>query len=140
MTGYELETLLYTKIKEYINTSNFAFNGNVYKKGLRPTYDPNSSHVEDIVVGTITGDGKQMQRGTCVINVYVPDVQVESGRLLENKARCGEIEAWLRGVPAAFRNGEVYFKKAGMIVTLEEPATKEHFVSLKMDFKTIQEY
>lgn len=138
MTGYELEAYLYDKVKAAIGAS---ISGEVYKKGLRPTYEPTTAHKEDAVVMVTSGTHAQLQKAVCLVNVYVPDILTSDGRSLEDKARCGEIEEMLLPIPAILtKDIDGRFQQVDMLLTIEEPETKEHFVSLKMDFKTIQEY
>ena len=49
------------------------------------------------------------------------------------------LEKWLETLPQTIRDGSIYFTRDGLITTIKEPDTKEHFVSLKMRFKVIEE-
>ena len=115
MTGGQLETILYNALK----AMDLPINGEVYYSGMRPTQNGNDPNKEDIVVRSLTGDNKQVQKGSCLINVYVPDITVASGAVLKDKRRTDTLEQW---------------------ATLKEPDIKEHFVSLKMDFKLLNEH
>lgn len=137
MTEYELESFLYDNVKSAIGSSIL---GNVYKSGMRPIYEPMTSHKEDAVVIVSTGTHAQLQKAVCLVNVYVPDVIVSDGRSLEDKVRCGEIANLLKTLPSLLtKAADGRFVQTDMLLTIEEPDTKEHFVSLKMDFMTIQD-
>ena len=108
---------------------------------MRPTQNGNDQNKEDIVVRSLTGDNKQVQKGSCLINVYVPDITVASGAVLKDKRRTDTLEQWATTLPTVLtRATGILFRPSGMITTLKEPDIKEHFVSLKMDFKLLNEH
>ena len=134
MTGGEIEKVLYQCVK----AMDLPVTGEVYYKGMRPLQNGDDPGKEDIVVAVLTGTAGQIQKGSCVVNVYVPDTQVASGAFLWNKRRTDEIERWLASLPRELtRMSGILFKPSGMIATLAEEKVKEHFVSLKMDFKLL---
>lgn len=138
MTSLELESLLFEKANKYIAGS---INGKVYKSGLRPMVETPNLHKEDAVVGVLTGTGNELQKGSCYVNVYIPDKEVNGGLYLADKSRLSAIASLLDSLPAEFRKDErVYFQKSDMILVFEEPQLREHFVSLKLDFKVLQTY
>ena len=137
MTGGQLETILYNALKTMV----LPINGEVYYSGMRPTQNGNDPNKEDIVVRSLTGDNKQVQKGSCLVNVYVPDITVASGAVLKDKRRTDALEQWATTLPKALtRATGILFRPSGMITTLKEPDIKEHFVSLKMDFKLLNEH
>lgn len=134
MTGGEITKVLYQCVK----AMDLPVTGEVYYKGMRPLQNGDDPGKEDIVVAVLTGTAGQIQKGSCVVNVYVPDTQVASGAFLWNKRRTDEIERWLASLPRELtRMSGILFKPSGMIATLAEEKVKEHFVSLKMDFKLL---
>ena len=134
MTGGEITKVLYQCVK----AMDLPVTGEVYYKGMRPLQNGDDPGKEDIVVAVLTGTAGQIQKGSCVVNVYVPDTQVASGAFLWNKRRTDEIERWLASLPKELtRRSGILFKPSGMIATLAEEKVKEHFVSLKMDFKLL---
>ena len=137
MTGGQLETILYNALKTMV----LPINGEVYYSGMRPTQNGNDQNKEDIVVRSLTGDNKQVQKGSCLVNVYVPDITVASGAVLKDKRRTDALEQWAATLPTVFTKATgILFRPSGMITTLKEPDIKEHFVSLKMDFKLLNEH
>lgn len=137
MTGGQLETILYNALKAMA----LPINGEVYYSGMRPTQNGNDPNKEDIVVRSLTGDNKQVQKGSCLVNVYVPDITVASGAVLKDKRRTDTLEQWATTLPTVLtRATGILFRPSGMITTLKEPDIKEHFVSLKMDFKLLNEH
>lgn len=106
-----------------------AIDGKVYKFGTRPK----DSAAEDAIVKFVAGLDGQMQSGNVVVNIYVPDVMV--GTNMRNITRCTQIEAfalnWVRSLPVS----EYLFALAATIQTFEEPDIKQHFVSVRLNYK-----
>lgn len=136
MTAGQIERHLYETIKAL----NPPVSGEVYYRGMRPEQTPPlGTGKEDIVVAVITGDNGHLQKGSCVVNAYVPDILVSSGAYLRDKARTDEIEAWLDTLPDQLSKSEIIFTKSSIILTLPEEQLRQHFVSLKLDFTTLNE-
>lgn len=138
MNGETLEKRLYDIAKKF-NASSLNVGGKVYYRGLRPIQKNASSYKEDIVVAFLTGDGTDVQSGTCLVNVYIPDVQVGSGMFYTNKERCAIVAESLEQFPmfANQSGSDIYFTQKGMIATFAEEDIKQHFVSLKLEFKVL---
>ena len=149
MTGGEIETFLYDGMKALAVSDQAsdspmvspALSGGVYYRGMRPMQnEQGETGKEDIVVAVITGNAKQFQKGSCVVNVYIPDTHTASGAWMRTKNRTDAVEAWAETLPKLLsRRGDILFEKSGMVMTLQEEATHEHFVSLKMDFTLLNE-
>lgn len=138
MNGELFEKKLYDIAKAF-NTSVLNVKGNVYYRGLRPIQKNISSYKEDIIVAFLTGDGTDVQEGTCLVNVYIPDIQTRSGMFYANKGRCLSVAELLEGFPkfANMNDDEIYFSQSGMIATFEKESIRQHFVSLKLKFKVL---
>lgn len=135
MTCDQLETLLYERVKAL----NLPISGGVYYRGTRPIQNENDEHKEDCVVAVLTGTGGELSKGTCLVNIYIPDVRTNSGMYMKDRKRCEEISELLDSLPMDIRKEcPVYFTRSEMILTESVPDLREHFVSLKMDFKFIQ--
>lgn len=149
MTGGDIEKFLYEGMKAIISSDSAssapmvapALSGSVYYRGMRPMQNEQGAvKKEDTVVAVITGNAKQLQKGSCVVNIYVPDTQTASGAWMRTKGRTDTVEAWANTLPKQLsRRGDILFEKSGMVMTLQEEATHEHFVSLKMDFTLLNE-
>jgi hypothetical protein len=118
-----------------------ALSGGVYYKGMRPMQnEQDAANKEDVVVAVISGNEEQLQKGSCVVNIYIPDTITASGAAMRTKERTDQLEAWAVKVPKLLsRRGDILFEKSGMVITLKEEGIKEHFVSLKMDFTLLNE-
>ena len=53
-----------------------ALRGTVYRSEMRPA----DATDEDLVVKFLAGTDEQIQRGTVVLNLYVPDIDYTDGR------------------------------------------------------------
>ena len=136
MTGGEMEKVLYQGVK----AMDYPVTGEVYYRGTRPLQNGDDPGKEDIVVSVLTGTADQVQKGSCLVNVYVPDVMVASGAWMKDKRRTNFMELWLAGVPKKLTAiSGILFRPSAMIVTLKHEGLKEHFVTLKMDFKLLNE-
>ena len=138
MNGEALEKRLFDIAKEF-SEYELDIEGGVYYRGLRPIQSNASSYKEDVIVAFLAGDGSDLQSGTCLVNVYIPDIQAGSGVFYANKERCAEVAELLETFPMYARQSdrEIYFKQKGMIATFAEEEIHQHFVSLKMEFRVL---
>jgi len=109
-------------------------NGKVYKFGMRPR----DSKKEDAVVKFVTGFDSQIQSGTVVINIYIPDFDAfQNGVLVRDIARCTEIEVaankWIDSLTV--EKTDYNFRLSQTIYTEEEPEINQHFVSIRLRFR-----
>ena len=138
MNGEVLEKRVFDIAKQF-NTDYLNVSGGVYYRGLRPSEKNISSYKEDIVIAFLTGDGTDIQKGTCLVNVYIPDVQASSGLYYADKERCIEVATELESFPkyATLNDKSIVFAQSGMIATFAEESVRQHFVSLKLEFKVL---
>lgn len=138
MNGEKLEKVLFD-IAGAFNTKHLNVNGGIYYRGSRPIPKNISLYKEDIVIAFLTGANGDVQKGTCLVNIYVPNIQANSGVFYPNKQRCAEIAEVLEQFPKfANTNAEgIYFKQSDMIYTFAEDSINQHFVSLKLEFKVL---
>lgn len=138
MNGEKLEKVLYD-IANAFNAEYLNVDGGIYYRGLRPFQKNINLFHEDIVIAFLTGTSGDIQKGTCLVNVYIPNVQAKSGIFYQNKQRCAAIAEALELLPK-FANDNadgIYFKQSDMIYTFAEENINQHFVSLKMEFKVL---
>ena len=132
LTGQEIEDILYSKIKSL----SLGISGDVYERGTRPL----SSDKEDCIVSFLAGTADQVQIGEVVVNVYVPDIMMGDGIYYKDTTRCKEIERLLVGLTDELnKDSHFVFTKSGMICTFEEKDIRQHFVSVKIRFKYLNE-
>ena len=131
-TGQQVEDDIYGMVKNSPLVS--IINGKVYKFGMRPR----DSKKEDAVVKFVTGFDSQIQSGTVVINIYVPDFDAfQNGVLVRDITRCTEIEVaankWIDSLTV--EKTDYNFKLSQTIYTEEEPEMNQHFVSIRLRFR-----
>lgn len=149
MTGGEIERFLFEGMRALVASDREAespmvspaLSGDVYYRGMRPVQnEQGAANREDIVVAVLAGNEKQFQKGSCVVNIYIPDIRTASGAEMRDKGRTDSVEAWAKTLPKQLsRRGDILFEKSGIVMTLQEEALHEHFVSLKMDFTLLNE-
>lgn len=131
-TGQQIENDIFAMFRA--GTLPKIIGGKVYKNGMRPK----DSKAEDAVVCFVTCLPGQVQDGTAVVNIYVPDVKVyNDGILRKNTTRCAELEQaadeWANALSAA--KSDYLFELAQTIHTEEEPDIHQHFVTVRLKFK-----
>lgn len=131
-TGQQIEDDIYDLVK--ISTLASIVNGRVYKYGMRPR----DSKKEDIIVRFVTGFDNQIQSGTVVVNIYIPNIDpYENGVLVRNISRCKEVEKevniWVGTLTASI--SDYIFKKAQTIHTQEDYEINQHFISTRLNFR-----
>lgn len=108
-----------------------AINGGIYRAGTRPA----DSRAEDIVVTFTAGLPGEIERGVATVNVFVPDVVTESGRMLADGARCAELEEaaarWVETLTCAACGG-YKFSLQSAIRTVEDGGAGQHFVAVRL--------
>lgn len=132
MTGQQIEDSIYRLLKN--SSLQGLISGGVYKFGTRPK----DSKKEDAVVKFVTGLPGQIQTGSVVVNIYVPDVDYTgTGVLVKDIARCTDLEvaadAWVETLTV--EKSDFQFKLMNTIYTEAESEIEQHFVSVRLKFK-----
>ena len=65
--------------------------GTVYRSEMRPA----DATCEDLIVKFLAGTDEQIQRGTVILNLYVPDINFKDGRKVADKKRIGVLQAMI---------------------------------------------
>lgn len=120
------------------STLSTMISGGVYRQGMRPR----DSRKEDAIVIFSTGIPGQIQEGSVVINIYVPDIDPwGNGVFVENGARTEALEwAAQEWVESLTYDKSIYkFRLQQTIYTEDEPSIKQHFIVVKLAFKLVTE-
>lgn len=120
------------------STLSTMISGGVYRQGMRPR----DSRKEDAIVIFSTGIPGQIQEGSVVINIYVPDIDPwGNGVFVENGARTEALEwAAQEWVESLTYDRSIYkFRLQQTIYTEDEPSIKQHFIVVKLAFKLVTE-
>lgn len=137
MTGNELLTYIYERVKQLKDDGYIPINGAIYKGGERPL----DAVTEDCCIAILAGNSLQIQEGEVIVNIYVPDVINAEGLWKEDRVRTEQMEHILEGLPMLLTTmGDVRFVASGMILTLAVEDIHQHNASIKMNFKVLTDY
>jgi hypothetical protein len=131
-TGQQIENDVYGFLAESSLPS--LINGTVYKYSKRPK----DSHLEDAVVRFVSGFDNQIQSGTVVIDIYVPDFDpYNDGIFRKDDIRCEQLEAaasaWAESLTAD--KSDYLFRKTQTVYTEEKADIHQHFVTVKLRYR-----
>ena len=130
-TGSEIEQDVFDIIKATILAD--EIDGSIYKEGLRPLNSKN----EDVLILFMAGIDGQEQSGVVNVNVYIPDIDNNSGTLVKNTLRCREIERTCQDTINAIVSSEYDFTLGSMIKTYPQDEINQHFVNVRLEFRRI---
>lgn len=112
--------------------------GGVYYGGDRP----HDSSLEDITIEFTTGDTAQIQEGVVTVLAYVPDIADKDGTFIQNRRRTMELGRkltdWGSSLGAKAMAGFLWRVKGTPQVYADMEYTHQHFISLKLSYKTLQ--
>lgn len=123
-------------LKALLEGSLFAksLNGDIYFEETRPK----NSKKEDLVLVFTQGFSHQVERGTVTILAYVADIPTDGGNTIPHFKRIKEVEEqaviWVNGLRGG-KSGSYLFQLAQTISHYPQPEIKQHFVSIKLDYK-----
>lgn len=109
-----------------------AINGSIYLEGARPI----NSDKEDIVVSFMTGLDGQIQTGVVNINIYISNIDNGSGVFVKDTKRCREMEVIANTIVKSFKHSDYIFSLGAMIKTFRDEDIEQHFVNVKLKFKS----
>lgn len=103
LTSKQIETDMYLHLRSAFKNK---ISGAVYRgSDSRPT----DSILEDVVVKYLTGTDGVIQRGTVLLNIYVPKILDNSGKYVENQKRIDELESYFYTVLSLWNFKDYYF-------------------------------
>lgn len=110
--------------------------GTVYMQGCRPL----DAETEDVVIAVTSGTADQIQTGRARVNIYVADIDNNSGTLVPDKERIQELEKFDSAVVVALNTvlfEEYEFYLFEMTDTVKAEGINQHFVNIKLEFERI---
>lgn len=109
--------------------------GTLYQSDCRPL----DSKLEDAVITVSNASADQVQEGRARLNIFIPDIDNNSGRLVPNKTRLDEIASLDEEIVSLLNeaNTDYSFDLFQATATIAEPNTNEHFVNINLSFKRI---
>lgn len=111
-----------------------AIKGAVYRSEMRP---PNAE-TEDLVVKFYTGVDGQVQEGTVIFDIYVPDVpHGKSGRKVSDKQRIGELQELIQSFVNDSTDTEYKMKTETSPYTVEVEDIEQHCIKTRIKFNRL---
>ena len=109
--------------------------GNIYPSDCRPL----DSKLEDAIITVSSASAEQIQEGRARLNIYVPDINNNSGRLVPDKERLEELALLDEEVVAVLNeaNTDYFFDLFQATASIADPDIKQHFVNINLEFKYI---
>lgn len=132
-TEIEIERDFYTLIKN--STLGTSIRGTVYRSEMRPK-DADS---EDLIVKFLAGVDEQIQSGTMILNLYVPDTSIDGGRKVADKNRIGELQRLILDFIEQFNNTEYWIKTDGTPYSTYNPDIEQHLIVTRLKFQRLSD-
>lgn len=109
--------------------------GSLYPSDCRPL----NSQLEDAVITVSSASAEQIQEGRVRLNIYVPDIDNNSGRLVPDKERLEELASLDEEVLAVLNDADTDydFDLFQATASIADPNIKQHFVNINLEFKYI---
>lgn len=109
--------------------------GTLYKEGCRPL----DSELEDAVIAVGKTSAGQIQQGRAIINIYVPDIDNNSKRLVPDKNRLSELANMKDNLLGVLNSADTdyLFRLANTPEAVAATDIKQHFVNINLDFECI---
>lgn len=131
-TGEEVECDVIAMLRESGIVA--SINGGVYHAGDRPK----DSRKEDVTVAFVAGIPGEIQTGTILVSVYVPDLDHFSrGAYGKDGTRCNELarllDSWADTLTCD--RSSYRFRRENAVVTEPEPSIRQHFVVLRLGYE-----
>lgn len=110
-----------------------AIRGTVYRSEMRP----NDATGEDLIVKFLAGSDEQIQRGTVIFNLYVPDINFEDGRKVADKKRIGELLELMNDFIEACDDTDYWITSDGTPYSTMNPDIEQHLIVARLKFQRI---
>ena len=100
---------------------------------------PGNSAQEDAVLTVTYANASQVQAGRAKLNIYVPDIDCGSNRVVPNKTRLQELAQLDEAIIITLNEADtdyLYYLSAATH-TINDPDIRQHFVNINIGFKLI---
>ena len=128
-TENEIERDFYTLVKN--SDLGAAIRGTVYRSEMRPA----NADSEDLIVKFLAGTDEQIQTGTVILNIYVPDIDFQDGRKVEDKERIGTPQSLIREFIKNCDSVDYDIKSDGTPYSTQNPDIEQHLIVSRIKFK-----
>ena len=107
--------------------------GTVYRSEMRPA----DATGEDLIVKFLAGTDEQIQRGTVILNLYVPDINFKDGRKVADKKRIGVLQAMILDFIETCDDTDYWITSDGTPYTTMNPDIEQHLIVARVKFQRI---
>lgn len=130
-TEIQIERDFYQLIKD--STLGAAIRGTVYRSEMRPA----DATDEDLIVKFLAGTDEQIQRGTVILNLYVPDINFTDGRKVADKKRIGELQEMIYDFIETCDDTEYLIETDGTPYSTMNTDIEQHLIVARLKFQRI---
>ena len=130
-TEIQIERDFYQFIKD--SDLGAALRGTVYRSEMRPT----DATDEDLVIKFLAGTDDQIQRGTVVLNLYVPDIDYTDGRKVADKKRIGELQELILDFVDTCDDNDYLIELDGTPYSTINTDIEQHLIVTRLKFQRI---
>lgn len=111
-----------------------AIKGAVYRSEMRPA----NATTEDLIVKFYTGIDGQVQTGTVILDIYVPDIPYGTdGRKVSDKARIGELQELIQSFVDDNADTEYLMETETSPYTIEVEGIEQHCIKTRIKFNRL---
>lgn len=107
--------------------------GTVYRSEMRPA----DATGEDLIVKFLAGTDEQIQRGTVILNLYVPDINFKDGRKVADKKRIGVLQAMILDFIETCDDTDYLIASDGTPYSTMNPDIEQHLIVARIKFQKI---
>lgn len=131
-TTSQIEQAIYDALEQYFVG---RISGMLYPSDCRPL----DSNLEDAVISVGSTSSEQIQTGRAKLNIYVPDIDNNSGRLVPDKERLNELSILTEDILKILNEADTDYlfglsQATGIIAV---PDINQHFVNINLEFDCI---
>lgn len=127
-TEQQIERDFYSFVNK--STLGKAIKGKVYRDEMRPT----DAKTEDLIVKFYTGLDGQVQTGTVILDIYVPDITNKDGRKVKNSPRIAELQVLILDFIENNDNTEYLMETELSPYTIKSEEIEQHEIKVRIKF------
>ena len=98
---------------------------------------PADAKEEDLIVKFLSGTDEQIQRGTVILNLYVPDINFKDGRKVADKKRIGVLQAMILDFIETCDDTDYLIASDGTPYSTMNPDIEQHLIVARIKFQRI---
>lgn len=130
-TEIQIERDFYQLIKN--SKLDAAIRGTVYRSEMRPA----DATGEDLIIKFLAGTDEQIQRGTVILNLYVPDIDFADGRKVADKKRIGELQELILDFIDTCDDTDYWITADGTPYSTMNSDIEQHLIVARLKFQRI---